>query len=155
IGGTFNFSQQQNGDIGQAIFWGMAAAMLVGGFVCDFLGVKRGMFLALGSHLVGSLGMVFSREIIGTQSTDAAECWLWSFGFTLGCGNGWTEAGINPLVATMYPRDKTHYLNILHAWWPGGLVIGGLLAVIVRNVIFFHGWAPSGQILGVEMWQFS
>ena len=35
------------------------------------------------------------------------------------------EAAINPLVATLYPNQKTHYLNILHAGWPGGLVLGG------------------------------
>jgi MFS family permease len=35
---------------------------------------------------------------------------------------------INPLVATIYPHQKTHYLNILHAGWPGGLILGGLLA---------------------------
>jgi hypothetical protein len=40
------------------------------------------------------------------------------------------ETVINPLVATLYPRAKTHYLNVLHAGWPGGLVIGGLLAYL-------------------------
>ena len=36
---------------------------------------------------------------------------------------------INPLVATIYSDQKTKRLNMLHAWWPGGQVIGGLLAV--------------------------
>ena len=31
-------------------------------------------------------------------------------------------------------RDKTRYLNILHAGWPGGLVLGGLLAIAVSYV---------------------
>ena len=35
--------------------------------------------------------------------------------------------GQAPLAATVYPEAKTHRLNVLHAWWPGGLVIGGLL----------------------------
>jgi MFS family permease len=154
LGKTFNFTQEQNGAIGQAIFWGMAAAMLLGGFVCDFLGIKRVMFLALVSHLVGSLGMVFSKEIIGTASTDKAYWWLWVSGFIMGCGNGWTEVGINPLVATIYAREKTHYLNILHAWWPGGLVIGGLLAVVMRRVVFSP--ESSGLLFGrLELWQAS
>src|SRR5438034_1454262 len=57
LGKAFNFTQEQNGSIGKAIFWGMAASMLVGGFVCDYLGIKRVMFLALASHLIGCLGM--------------------------------------------------------------------------------------------------
>jgi MFS family permease len=45
----------------------------------------------------------------------------------LGLGNGTVEAFINPVVATMFNKDKTKWLNILHAGWPGGLVIGGIL----------------------------
>jgi MFS family permease len=154
IGRTFNFSQEQNGSIGKAIFWGMAASMLVGGFVCDFLGMKRVMFLALGSHLVGSLGMIFSKQMLGTASSTQAFYWMWISGFIMGCGNGCTEVGINPLVATLYSRDKTHFLNILHAWWPGGLVIGGLLAIFMRNVVF-NPTSPGQQLFGLDLWQAS
>ena len=35
------------------------------------------------------------------------------------------EAVINPVVATLFPNEKTKWLNILHAGWPGGLVLGG------------------------------
>src|SRR5439155_9686476 len=66
IGQAFNFTQEQNGSIGQAIFWGMAAAMLVGGFVGDLLGMKRVMFLAFASHVVGVLGMVFAPALLGS-----------------------------------------------------------------------------------------
>ena len=41
--------------------------------------------------------------------------------------NGLVEIGINPLAATIYPKEKTHRLNVLHAWWPGGLMLGGFL----------------------------
>jgi MFS family permease len=43
-----------------------------------------------------------------------------------GAGWGCSEAVINPLTTTLYPDDKTHRLNVLHAWWPGGIIIGGL-----------------------------
>ncbi len=36
---------------------------------------------------------------------------------------------MNPLIATAYRHDKTKWLNMLHAGWPGGLVLGGLLAL--------------------------
>ena len=49
----------------------------------------------------------------------------------LGLGNGTVEAFINPVVTTMFKKDKTKWLNILHAGWPGGLVIGGILTILM------------------------
>lgn len=39
------------------------------------------------------------------------------------------EAYVNPVVATMFSKDKAKWLNILHAGWPGGLVVGGLMTL--------------------------
>jgi fucose permease len=154
MGRQFDFSQEQNGAIGKAIFWGMAAAMLVGGFVCDLLGMKRVMFFAFSSHLLGVLGMVFCQQITGTSSEQGTFRWLWASAFLMGCGNGWTEVGVNPLVATLYPKEKTHRLNVLHAWWPGGLILGGLLAIFVRQVVFAHN--PNDSLFGgLRLWQAS
>ncbi len=46
---------------------------------------------------------------------------LWAAMFLVGSANGFVEIGINPLTTTIYPKEKTHMLNVLHAWWPGGL----------------------------------
>ncbi len=54
--------------------------------------------------------------------------------FIFALGNGTVEAVINPVVATMFSRDKTKWLNILHAGWPGGLVLAGLLAIGMGTV---------------------
>ncbi len=48
---------------------------------------------------------------------------------------------MNPLIAALYPDNKTAKLNAAHAWWPGGLVIGGLLGVGMSNVGL--GWQPK------------
>jgi MFS family permease len=61
--------------------------------------------------------------------------------FLFAVGNGIAEAVVNPLVATLFPRDKTHYLNILHAGWPGGLVVGGLISTVFTGEDLF-GWRP-------------
>ena len=66
----------------------------------------------------------------------------------MGCGNGFTEVGINPLIATLYADRKTHYLNILHAWWPGGLVIGGITA---RSLATGSIWRSSGARAASEL----
>jgi Major Facilitator Superfamily len=51
-----------------------------------------------------------------------------------GVGWGMVETVINPLIAVLYPEEKTAKLNLLHAWWPGGLVIGGVLGVAMSSV---------------------
>ena len=48
---------------------------------------------------------------------------MWLFAL----GNGTCEAVINPLTATLFPKNKTHWLNILHAGWPLGLILGAAI----------------------------
>ena len=135
MGEHFHFSQEQNGAIDGARFWGMAASLLLGGFICDWIGMKRVMWLAFISHVGGTIGMVFAPTFGG--DVPKSLVWLQAFSFLLGCGNGFTETAINPLVATLFPKEKTHFLNVLHAWWPGGLIVGGFLAMGVGNGIHF------------------
>jgi MFS family permease len=61
---------------------------------------------------------------------------IWGFGW------GATEASINPVIASIYPSDKTGKLNSLHAWWPAGIIVGGLL-----SVLFFKQLNLSWEIL--------
>jgi MFS family permease len=73
--------------------------------------------------------------------------------------NGAIEAVINPVTATLYPQSKTHHLNILHAGWPGGLVLGGLLAILLGHTGGENAWRwkvalyliPT-LIYGVMLW---
>ena len=51
-----------------------------------------------------------------------------------GLGWGAVEAASNPMVAALYPEEKTHRLNILHAWWPAGIVVGGLTGVTISAI---------------------
>jgi predicted MFS family arabinose efflux permease len=63
-----------------------------------------------------------------------AMYWVVWIGMLLtGLGWGCSEAVINPLTTTLYPDDKTHKLNVLHAWWPGGIIIGGVLGEVVKS----------------------
>jgi fucose permease len=146
MGNAFNLSQQQKGSVEGAVFMGMAVSMLIGGFICDLLGMRRIMLLAFTSHLLGVLGTIFAPH------SDISFLWLWTASFLMGCGNGMVETGINPLAATLFPTQKTHYLNILHAWWPGGLVIGGLAAQFVGKGIDLGFVQIPGQHVN---WQLS
>lgn len=154
FGDYFGLDQEQKGGIEGAVFLGMAFSMLGGGFICDLLGMKRIMWLAFASHVIGAGGTILmgygTSETFGGATN--AFYLLWMLSFLMGCGNGFTEVAINPLVATLYPKDKTHYLNVLHAWWPGGLVIGGLLARTVGGGLDLGVVSVPG--LGFN-WQFS
>ena len=54
--------------------------------------------------------------------------------FMLGLSHGLVEGVINPLMASLYPDEKTRRITSVHAWWPAGLIIGGLLAVALSNL---------------------
>jgi MFS family permease len=114
------------GEVLAATFIGFALTLLFGGALVDLVGMKRMLLFAAFGFLAGSLCVVGASLIeISTLSY-----WLVYVGLLLtGLGWGAVEASTNPLVATVYPDEKTHRLNVLHAWWPAGIVAGGLLGV--------------------------
>ena len=57
----------------------------------------------------------------------------------VGIGNGMVEAALNPMIASMYPKNKTKMLNRFHVWFPGGIVIGSLVGYVVMDVLGL-GW---------------
>lgn len=140
----FALTQEQVGWIAGGAFWGMAVAMLLGAPICDFLGMKRILVLAFICHMIGVFGTIFAPH------GNSAFMLLFLATFLAGCGNGLVEIAINPLAATLYPKEKTHYLNILHAWWPGGLILGGLIARGLGALIA-EGYLALPQ--GISSWQ--
>ncbi|MDX2030150.1 MAG: MFS transporter [Blastocatellia bacterium] len=125
VGGYFP-SATARGDYGwlsTMAFFGFAASILVTSPMLDTLGMRNLLYLAFGLHIVGLLGFIAAPSYT-----------MMSIAMLLaGLGNGLVEAVINPLIATMYPNEKTHKLNVLHAWWPGGLIIGGLLGYFMKQ----------------------
>ena len=120
----FDLTHAQSGVIAGTAFWGFTLAMIFGGPLCDVLGMGRLLVLAFVGHLAGIALTIFAAG-------------YWSlFAGTLGIGlaNGLVEAACNPLVATLYPDDKTHRLNQFHVWFPGGIVIGGLLCFFISRI---------------------
>jgi MFS family permease len=104
-------------------FFGFAASILVTSPMLDALGMRNLLYLAFALHIVGVLGFIVAPSYTVMSLTMLLA----------GFGNGLVEAVINPLIATMYPEEKTHKLNVLHAWWPGGLIIGGLLGYLMKQ----------------------
>src|SRR5437773_6419663 len=75
---------------------------------------------------MGALTMIFAGSL---SSGAGVYNVMWVGALITGVGWGLVETVVNPLIASLYPAEKTGKLNTLHAWWPGGLVIGGLLGV--------------------------
>jgi len=107
-----------------AAFWGFGLSILIGGPLCDVLGMGTIIRVAAAGHIVGALMTVASTSFT----------MFFAATVVVGIANGLVEAAINPLVATIYSEDKTRRLVTLHAWFPGGIVIGGVLAFLFTQI---------------------
>ena len=127
------------GMIGAALgvaFLGFALSIAIGSPLLDAIGMGRVLALACGCFVAGSLTILFTGQLSGGMLSAYRVIWI---GMALnGMGWGLVETTINPLTTTLYPEDKTHRLNVLHAWWPCGLVIGGLLGLLIGKLHL--GW---------------
>ncbi len=116
-------------------FLGFAFTIAIGSPLLDYIGMRLLLPLSAVSFIAGLLLMLFAPSL---ASGSGIYTVLWLGALFQGIGWGLVETVINPLIAALYPTDKTTKLNLLHAWWPGGLVIGGLLGVGMTAVGF--GW---------------
>ncbi len=141
----FGFTKFELGTITGGGLVGFGVVILAASLITDRLGYKAILMLAFLCHVVSAGITLAATPVFNASGKDATYWCLYVGMFLFSIGNGLAEAVINPLVATLYPKRKTHYLNILHAGWPGGLVIGALLAK------FFIGPDASAQQLRWEI----
>ncbi|SFB79267.1 Major Facilitator Superfamily protein [Parapedobacter composti] len=118
-GAEFQLTQTQLGEISGVGLWPFAISIVLFSLIVDKVGYKTSMVFAFLFHVASAVVTIF-----------ATGYWMLYVGtFMMALGNGIVEAVVNPVVATMFPKQKTKWLAILHAGWPGGLVLGGLLAL--------------------------
>lgn len=150
----FDLSQEQIGYILGAGLFPFAITIILFSLVIDRIGNGVSMAIAFGLHVVSAIVTVAAplalasagsspEEIEAGRRTGFVLLYVGTFIFAL--GNGTVEAVVNPVIATMYAKEKTKYLNILHAGWPGGLVLGGLLAIVVSFI--------SADAIPGRLWQ--
>ncbi|WP_066220005.1 MFS transporter [Formosa haliotis] len=106
-------------------FFGFTIAMIIGGPLVDLLGIKKIIWMAFITHALG---------IVLTLMADSMTS-LFIATLCIGIGNGMVEAALNPMIASMYPKEKTKMLNRFHVWFPGGIVIGALVAWLIMDVL--------------------
>ncbi len=112
-------------------FIGFALTIAIGSPLLDIIGM--GLLLPLSGvcFLIGTMLFVFAGSV---ASGGGVYDVLKIAAAITGIGWGLVETVVNPLTATLYPDEKTARLNHLHAWWPGGLIIGGLLGVGMSSI---------------------
>ncbi len=126
-GETFGFTQTELGTITGGGIVGFGIMLLVASQFADRVGYKAMLSVGFVLHLLSLVGTLAATHVYETAGKAATfQCLYWGM-FMFALGNGFCETAINPLVANLYPERKTHYLNILHAGWPGGLIVGGLV----------------------------
>lgn len=132
-------------------FLGFALSLLVISPLLDKIGAKRILLFAAACFIAGPLLILYAPSAGGFEAVYR----VLNAGMILtGFGWGATEGSINALTTTIYPEDKTGRLNVLHAWWPAGIIVGGLLTVALFGAGF--GWRTPiallmvpGVILGI------
>ncbi len=137
LSAAFHLTKEQMGLIWGPAFWGFTLAIFISGLIVDAVGMRA-------LHVVSSLGYIGGILLVlvaprpdGPVSSifgSAGTLLLYVAFLVMGLSQGLVEGVINPLVATLFKENKTHKLNVLHAWWPGGMVVGGLTAVLLTQL---------------------
>lgn len=120
---VYGLSKEEVGRAFGPAFWGFAVAMFAGGYFIDIVKTRTIVWMAFGMHLIGIVLLLMAKTYMS----------LFIANVFIGLGNGSVEAACNPLVTALFPEKKTKMLNRFHVWFPGGIVIGSLLAWFIMD----------------------
>ncbi|MCS7046903.1 MAG: MFS transporter [Gemmataceae bacterium] len=126
-GRQFGFTQTELGIITGQGLAGFGLTIIFFSFFSDLIGYGILMAIAFLFHALSIALTLAAPFAFQSHGKDGAFWCLYLGAWFFSFGNGTCEAVINPLTATLFPHNKTHWLNILHAGWPGGLVLGALV----------------------------
>ena len=135
---AFQITNEQMGLIFSPAFWAFTIAIFISGALVDAVGMRLLHIVSALGYLVG-VGLILLAPLpsapVASILGETGTLMLYLGFLIMGLSQGLVEGVINPLVATIYPDEKTRKLNMLHAWWPGGLVIGGLVAFALTTTL--------------------
>ncbi len=138
----FGLTHTQVGWIVGTAFWGFTLAMIFGGPLVDIIGIGRIIAIAFACHVIGIVMTIL-----------ASGFWtLFISTLFVGVANGSVEAACNPLITSMYTEEKTRRLNRFHAWFPTGIVIGGLMVYIFNKLGIMNWRFSMGAMLIPTLW---
>ncbi|HEY0457228.1 MAG TPA: MFS transporter [Verrucomicrobiae bacterium] len=134
----FAFTALEVGLINGAGFTGFCFGIIIGGIIADKIGYGKLVVVAFALHCLSAFVTFGAMD---GMTTKTAFTYLWTGTFLFAVANGTLEAVANPLVSTLFPQNRTHYLNILHASWPLGLVLGGFAGAAIGDA-----WSWKAQL---------
>ncbi len=137
----FGFTMSDLGGITGGGLVGFGVIILLGSLIAEHIGYGKLMAFAFLMHILSAILQLFAGEIHNQFDKDATYWTLYVAMFMFAIGNGTCEVVVNPMTAALFPNNRTHYLNILHAGWPGGLIAGGLVAYLMNGGGIL-GWVP-------------
>lgn len=118
-GTEFNLSETQKGELLGVGLWPFSITIVLLSLLIDRIGFRTTFWFAAICHVAGLAVLLTANGY-----------WALYIGtFIMALGNGAVEAAANPLIATIFSADKPKWLNRLHAAWPLGLILGGVLAI--------------------------
>jgi len=150
-GGEFGFTQTELGEILGMGLLGFGITIIAFSFIVDLIGYGRVMAIAFLLHAISVVATIAAPFAYQKYGKEGAYWALYIGQFAFSLANGTCEAVINPLTATLFRDNKTHWLNILHAGWPGGLVLGALVSLGLNQVPGGVGWQIKWGIMGVPV----
>lgn len=104
-GRDFKLTQTELGQIAGVGLWPFAISIVLFSLIVDKIGYKTSLIFAFVCHVASAFITIY-----------ADGYWMLYTGtLVVALGNGVVEAVVNPVVATMFPTQKTKWLNILHA----------------------------------------
>src|SRR5436190_13976670 len=136
-GNEFNLDDAQRGRLAGIGIWPFAVSIIGFSLLIDRIGYKVSMIIAFLGHIIWACMGVSAYFVSQSGDKDAAYSMLYWGSLILALANGTVEAFINPVVATLFSREKTKWLNILHAGWPGGLVVAGMVTIFIDHVPWY------------------
>lgn len=139
---AFGFTMTELGTITGGGLAGFGLVIIVTSLLADKIGYGMIMIAAFVLHFLSAVLTLGAPAAFEAGGKEAAYWCLFSAMLIFSIGNGLCEAVVNPLTATLFPKNKTHYLNILHAGWPAGLVLGALASFFMSGNV-----SPSGEVL--------
>ena len=147
FGTEFNLNEVQMGTLIGAGIWPFGISIILFSLIIDKIGYRIAMlfsfvcyaiYLVLACMAYGAIQGVEGAALEDAQARGYSLLYLGSV--ILALGNGTVEAFINPVVATMFSKNKTKWLNILHAGWPGGLVVAGIITISMGTIATKGDW---------------
>ena len=131
----YGFTMTDLGSITGGGLVGFGLIVVFSSLIADRIGYRPLMITAFVLHVVSAVLTVAAGPAFAAGGKMAAfHCLYWGM-FVFAIGNGLCEGVANPLVAALFPTNKSKYLNMLHAGWPAGLVLGGLTSGVMSGSI--------------------